>query len=91
MCTLPPIPPSQSTLLCRGIERRTRALREEETRTSKTERKAERGMAKFSKLLENRRARKGKKRKPKTERESHEGKKNAVKRERDWDKETTDR
>lgn len=60
---------------------------EGETRTSKTER----GMAKFPKLLENRRARKEKKRKGKSKRENHKGKKNAVKRERQWHKETTDR
>lgn len=56
--SLPP-PSSQSTLLCRGIERRTRALEEEEARTSETETEVERGIAKFSKLLENTRARKG--------------------------------
>lgn len=60
---------------------------EGETRTSKTER----GMAKFPKLLENRRARKEKKKKGKSKRENHKGKKNAVKRERQWHKETTDR
>lgn len=61
---------------------------EGETRTSKTER----GMAKFPKLLENRRARKEKKKKKGSRRERiTRVKKNAVKRERQWHKETTDR
>lgn len=63
---------------------------EEDTRNMGTERKVERRITEFSKLLENTRAREGKKGSQR-QRENHKGKKNAVKRERDWDKETTDR
>lgn len=48
---------------------------EEETRTRETEREVEGGITKFTKLLENTRARKRKKRKSKTERESQGEKK----------------